>query len=205
MRRLLLLDFDHTLFDTAAFWPFFAQSLALATGEPPEALARDYSTFSVGSGRTRHTDFQAMLAAHHITAPEVARALGSVAAGHDFLYSDARELLSDPAALQEQYDVEILTFGDENFQAMKIGLVPQLESMRAHIVHELKADYISRALPGRSGVLVDDTPHQELGAGWIEVNIDRTRAPHAPIELSPTIFRISDLRDLSNVLAHTPA
>lgn len=194
---MLLIDLDHTLFRTGTvFWQDFALAFARAAGEPDDMLLDGYEAYTVGEGRLRHTDYQRMLSDYSIANDDVIRELDEISAGKNYLHADALELLDRLTVLKARYDVAVLTFGDPDFQSLKLRLVPELDQIPRYIVQELKADFIAREFYDRVGILIDDKPDQHLPPGWREVHIDRLN-PDAPV-VPPAdgTLRITDLRDL---------
>jgi len=96
------------------------------------------------------------------------------------------------------YDVAILTFGQEAFQLLKIEHEPKLNDMPAYITQELKSKYIAAHFSDRpSGVLVDDKPNQGLPSGWTEIHIDRAaKVYETPQRKGDNIIRITSLDDV---------
>lgn len=95
-------------------------------------------------------------------------------ASHDFCYDDAHDFLE--RAVQSQWDVRILTYGNGEYQRYKIKTCRILSDFHipVHVVTEPKKDFLTREFADTEGVLVDDKQPLHLPKNWKHVWIDRT-------------------------------
>jgi hypothetical protein len=198
MKPLLLLDFDSTLFRTLDFWQDFSEIFSMLKHVPAEQLQGHYFDYTVGDGLLRTVDYDAMLADAKLTKGQVQEAVESKLRGKSYLYDDAKQLVAVLQELSKQYDVGILTFGQKDFQQLKIEHEPTLNGIPTFITLELKARYIAANFEAHpSGVLVDDKPGQSLPSGWLEVHIDRTAKHYEkPDHKEVGVIRITSLSDV---------
>lgn len=206
-RQLILFDFDHTLFRTGTvFWADLCEAISRVGNADIEAILADYDTFSTGAGRLRRTEYLRLLAHYQVDENAVAAAVRAIAMDRDYLHADARDLLANIDRIRRDRDIEILTFGDPALQRLKLSLVPEVATIPAHVVGELKAGFIARTWPDRTGMLVDDRPDQNLPIGWRECLIDRNDIYEPSIPADPADpMVIRDLRELLQLLTTPPA
>ncbi len=201
MKPLLLLDLDNTMFRTADFWSDFAVALARAINKPDITFLEDYDAFTIGEGKLRFTDYDRILSNVNITDDQVREYLLPLVVGKSFLFDDAIALLSELPLIVQNYEVRIVTFGQQSFQQLKLDFAPELKDIEADIIQDVKARYISTVFANRTGVLVDDKPKQELPPGWTELHIDRTLAEYSPpIGEATGIIKITSLADVPKLI-----
>lgn len=203
MEPLLLLDFDRTLFRTDYCWQDFAAALAQAANKPDDTYVSSYESFLKDEGRLQMIDYNKILGQTGVAKEVIWQNLQKIAAGKDYLFDDARQLLGQRKKLEEKFELAILTFGQEQYQRLKLNLVPEIADLPQFIIQTLKTDFISSKFAGRRGVLVDDKFGQQLPDGWVEIHIDRQENYVAPVQLDDNIYRVTSLMDvevLANVI-----
>lgn len=201
MKPLLLLDLDRTLFKTDDYWQDFAVALALAAGKPKTTYLQSYSHFLAGEGRLQLIDYQALLAEAGVRHDEVVRSVMKVTAGKQYLYEDAKKLLEQRAVLEISYEVAVLTYGEAQYQQIKLDLVPEIADLPHFITQRLKTDFIAKQFIDRQGVLIDDKPDQDLPKGWTEVHINRQDGYDIPHKVSESVYEVYLLTDFLNLLS----
>lgn len=195
MKKLVLIDFDFTLFKSFDFWQDFSVALAQASGKDLATYSNGYEEFVRGEGRLRLVDYDLILEHAGVTLEQVSEHFARISANKDYLYEDARQLLTELRNMPD-YEVEILTFGEERFQRFKLKLVPEVAGYRHNIIQKLKTNFIAETFLGRQGVLIDDKPDQQLPEGWTEIHINRkAQTTHEPLQLSEHIWQITNLAD----------
>lgn len=195
MKPLILLDFDRTLFKTEDYWQDFALALARASGQPDGYFMSAYDSFLQGEGRLQMVNYDQILAVTGVSEQHIADELARIAAGKSYLYNDGLRLLEDLQKIPE-YEVEIVTFGDDRYQSLKIGLVPEIQNLPINIIQSLKNRFIEAKYVGRRGMLVDDKPEQNLPTGWAEITLNKQANRQNPVNISDGIYEISTLDDV---------
>ena len=121
-RRAILLDFDHTLFDTDRFFWVDLKSAFARFGVPDEAWESSYEAiWPSGYSLVKHLDGLAGLGA--IRGPDIRKAM---LAAFDADFSDLRRYLFPDvpgflkAARERGFDLILLSFGDPAWQSYKV-------------------------------------------------------------------------------------
>lgn len=172
--RLLLIDFDRTLFDSgrfiAAWWSWLGQRYGLSAEQELSRIDDFYSYV----GDWRNYDFMSHLASLQLptTVEQVMTDGRQALTGQDFLYSDARRLLARVA----DREVRIVTFGNAAYQRYKLSFCGDLDHLPVDIIEEDKADYVTRRYGDRSVVLIDDKLLDGLPSSIHFVHLDRSQA-----------------------------
>lgn len=195
--RLLLVDFDRTLFDTSRFveawWRRAAERYHI---DIARELGRMEEYFNY-VGQWRSYDFYRHVGELGLTVP-VEQLLDTVRrdlATQDFTYDDAKYVFQ----LKEHRDVELVTFGNQPYQTYKISFVPELKAWTKHITEVDKADYLRVKFGDRPLALVDDKDLQaELPANVDFVRLNRSQAE--PVVKRGKLVAISGLNHLEEVL-----
>ena len=155
--RAILLDFDHTLFDTDRFFWVDLKFAFARFGVPKEAWEKSYEAiWPLGYSLAKHLDELERLGV--IADPEIKRTmLGTLEATFSdlraYLFSDVPGFLK--AAHHRGFDLILLSFGDPAWQSYKVrasGLAPLFQK----IVYTVKQ--------GGKGELLDD-----LGSSYAEL------------------------------------
>lgn len=196
IKPYLLLDLDRTLFKTDEYWQDFAKALARSLGVPDGTYSGGYDEFLVGEGRLQMVDYSKILAATGAKHDIIRKNLTEICAKNQYLYDDAQRLLSNLGTLQQVYEVQIITFGENDYQNLKLSLLPELKNIPKHIIQELKTDYISTHFNGGVGMLVDDKYGQDLPAGWAEIHLKRQQKYEKPATLESSVYEITSLDDV---------
>ena len=122
VRGGILLDFDHTLFDTDRFFWVDLKSAFARFGVPDDAWEKSYETiWPSGYSLVKHLDELARLGA--ITGPDIRK---TMLAALDADFSDLRPYLFPDvpgflkAACQRGFDLILLSFGDPAWQSYKV-------------------------------------------------------------------------------------
>lgn len=188
-KPLLLLDLDRTLLDTDRFTDLVARQVFTLTGTRHNP--RHYHN---GDGCNYEAFTAAMETPPCLFEQAVRRAAKTSLL--TLLYPDVWPLLSRPGRVADtSIDIAILTFGNTQYQKLKISSLPPLTPLPAHITQEPKRDYIARNFPNRAGWLVDDKPNQNLPDGWGEIHLDRgdRQLVFGPKRAAPGTARICGL------------
>lgn len=170
----LYLDLDHTLFNTDQANLRFGQVVEALFGITPAQLAHNQTAFSVQVGGGQHFyRFFAQLASIGIAIDRAKQQMHQALMNEDFLYPDARYLLS----YLEKHNVsaKVLSLGDPDFQSFKYSLVPELQQYPFICVQALKGEYF-QAHASEPAMIVDDMHIAALPEGCRGVLIDRTQA-----------------------------
>lgn len=113
----------------------------------------------------------------------------------DFLFPDAVEFLAEQQQVEE---VEILTYGVEEYQLFKINLCPELLGLGipVSVVSEPKSVYLSRQAHRAGGTLVDDKYPLNLPDNWQHVWLNRSMAleESGPLVLADGVVCINSLK-----------
>lgn len=196
MKPLILLDLDRTLFKTDDYWQDFAVALARAAGKPENAYIGGYDDFLVGEGRLQMINYEKIMAVTGAKHEDIRVNLAKTSANKQYLYDDAINLLSQLENLEQQYDIAIITFGENRYQNLKISLVPEIANIPKHIIQIYKNAYIAENFARRQGMLVDDKFGQDLPSGWAEVHLSRQHNYGYPVTIEPSVYEITSLNDV---------
>lgn len=198
MTKLLLVDFDRTLFDTdqfsQAWWQWLAKTYKV---DAARELGR-FEDFYTYVGEWRNYDFFAHIGDLSLPQPvdEVLAAGRHALRGRDFRYADS----SVVDRLHAPRDVELVTFGNAPYQQYKLSFCPMYdEGWVKHIIEEEKGDFIARTYGGRPTILVDD----KMLAGSLPVTsefIHLDRAQDRPVVIHDTYRSINSLNELEALL-----
>ncbi|HET7630567.1 MAG TPA: hypothetical protein VFK03_04300 [Candidatus Saccharimonadales bacterium] len=195
--RLLLVDFDRTLFDTSRFveawWRRAAERYRI---DIARELGRMEEYFNY-VGQWRSYDFYRHVGELDVDIP-VERLLEQVRhdlVDQDFTYDDAQVVFQ----LKSRRDIELVTFGNQPYQTYKISFVPQLADWTKHITEVDKADYLRVKFGDRPLILVDDKDlRAELpdNVNFIRLNRSQTE----PVIKRGKTVSISSLNYMEKVL-----
>jgi len=201
MKPVILLDFDRTLFDTDLFWIDFAECLAVVIGISPSQILKAYTDYVTATGITSYIFYEDYIKQHNINHKLVQETVNKMLKNKQYLFEDAIKLLNSSDNLQREYEVAVLTYGQELFQNLKISLCKELKSLTSYITLLPKAQFIDYYISNRVGLLVDDKLGQNLPNGWVEVHIDRNSQKSEVTMINKDILEIYDLGQLSNILS----
>jgi len=191
-KSILFVDLDRTLFDTSRFVEAIRNELKLqfqvvmTTNEArnyyryyEDLYDYDFFKHCQDRGVTSQQIYDCIF-------PELLIKYGS------FLYEDVRSLLGT--------EFEIMTFGSEPYQSLKLKMAPELQDRAVTIVHERKGAYINREFKNVSVTLIDDKPAAMTGysAGTF-IHLDR--AQKVPIINDESGIHIRSLNHTKEVLS----
>ncbi|HET8690178.1 MAG TPA: hypothetical protein VFL81_01975 [Candidatus Saccharimonadales bacterium] len=195
--RLLLVDFDRTLFDTSRFaetwWRWAAERYAI---DIARELGRMEEYFNY-VGQWRSYDFYRHIGELDLEVPveQMLEQARHDLAGENFTYADARAVFK----LKDERRIELVTFGNQRYQAYKISFVSMLDDWVKHITEVDKADYLRAKFGERPLVLVDDKDlHRELAENVEFIRLNR--AQDHPVEQADGWVSINSLDRLEEVL-----
>ncbi len=163
-RRGILLDFDHTLFDTDRFFWVDLKSAFARFGVPDEAWEKSYERiWPSGYSLVKHLD--ELFRTGAIAGPESRM---TMLAALDAAFSDLRPYLFPDvlafleAAHHRGFDLILLSFGDPAWQSYKVrasGLAPHFQKIVYTAEQEGKAELFDDLVP-RYGELhaIDNNP-----------------------------------------------
>jgi len=183
--RAILLDFDHTLFDTDRFFWVDLKSAFARFGVPDDAWEKSYEAiWPSGYSLVKHLDELERLGAigdHEIRRTMLATLEAAFSDLRIYLFPDVPAFLE--AARQRGFDLILLSFGDPAWQSYKVrasGLAPLFQKI------------VYTAKQGGKGELLD-----ELGSSYAELraidnnpaDLDSMKARH-PNLLTHLICRV---------------
>jgi hypothetical protein len=92
-----------------------------------------------------------------------------------FCYADGHSMLR--YLTTKNYDVRILSFGDEGYQRFKMSLCEVIRTLHIpiHVVLQPKRHYFAQHHQEGEYVLIDDKPHLELPKNTTHILIDRAK------------------------------
>lgn len=202
MKKKLFIDFDRTLFDTLRFWDDLDLAITKKFGLKKGSLTENYLSFSVSNGDLRMVDYNMMIHNLGVSKKDLSLFLSKIIRLeiNNYIYPDGIEFLMNIQSLSDKYDVEILSYGNYEYQSLKMNNVPKLDHIKKYIVDEPKSIYIKRTFPDHRGLLVDDKPNQSLPKGWVEVNIDRHISESKITKVGTNVFKITKLTDIYQLI-----
>jgi len=168
-RRGILLDFDHTLFDTDRFFWVDLKSAFARFGVPDDAWEESYETiWPSGYSLVKHLDELLRLGA--IPVPESREMMLNTleAAFSDlrtYLFPDVMAFLT--AARIRGFDLILLSFGDPAWQSYKVrasGLAPYFQKIVYTATQEGKADLLDDLTPHYAELYAIDNNPADLDA-----------------------------------------
>ena len=176
--RAILLDFDHTLFDTDRFFWVDLKSAVARFGVPEDAWEKSYEAiWPVGYSLAKHLDELERLGV--IAGQDIRRTMldtldADFSDLRPYLFPDVPAFLE--AARQRGFDLILLSFGDPAWQSYKVrasGLAPLFQK----IVYTVKQ--------GGKGELLDDLSSSYAELCAIDNNpadLDSMKARHATLQ-----------------------
>lgn len=195
--RLLLVDFDRTLFDTSRFaeawWRWAANRFEI---DIAAELGRMEEYFNY-VGQWRSYDFYRHVAELGLgrSADQVLDEARLALADQDFTYPDAKAVFD----LKARRDMELVTFGNQRYQSYKISFVPALAGWIKHITEADKADYLRSKFGTAPLTLVDDKDlSTELSANVDFIRLNRRQ--DKPVVRRGRTTSINSLKFLEQVL-----
>lgn len=205
MKYKLLLDFDRTLFDTHNFWIDLDILLFKKYGLPPDWLKENYPKFVLSKYDQQMVVFQLLANQSRVPEAELAMSITEMIKNKpdNYLFFDAVDILSDLNQFAHGYEVEILTFGDNQFQAIKTDPGELIRKIPIRIISEPKSEYIKREFSDYRGILIDDKPDQQLPEGWLEINLLRSNQSLNDIyEQSKNVYVINNLHQAQPIITN---
>ena len=168
----LYLDLDRTLFMTEKAKQVFGDACKQLFGLDTKQLIEESTAFRVTVGDQHFYRFFDQLAGQGIAPSRAKKELAQALKGQDFLYPDARELLS---YLDEKRIMPtILTLGDHDYQTFKASLVPELAARPIVTVEQPKAIFLQTVTT--AALIVDDHRVVDLAGRHRLVLIDREQS-----------------------------
>ena len=132
--RAILLDFDHTLFDTDRFFWVDLRSTFARFGVPEETWEKSYEAiWPLGYSLGKHLDELerlGVIADHEIRTTMLATLEAAFSDLRPYLFPDVRAFLE--AARHRGYELILLSFGDPAWQSYKVrasGLAPSFQKI----------------------------------------------------------------------------
>lgn len=153
-QKLLLLDFDRTLFDSGRFIDQVWEQLA-RYGADAKAAKTQVDRFRVYVGDLYDYNFFGHLESLGLGDTQaIVDRLHADLGNENFLFADAPSALD----LQKQIKTEILTYGNEPFQRFKLSFCPQLADIQTVIMTRPKGEFLRDQHLDYNVTLVDDKP-----------------------------------------------
>jgi hypothetical protein len=201
MKPLLLLDLDRTLFATDTFRGYVVDVLVKITGKQSAVIEQMMTEHSdAPDTHLRHTDFTAVLQKLEIPQNEAYLEITKAVPPNSLLLPDVPDFL-DWIQGQTIYEPRILSFGQKDFQQLKLATCPTLGWLPADIILERKNTFIQRMFSQQSGALIDDKPRQSLHNNWIEITINRTMpSVRQPRRKTSNVWEITTLIQAKEIL-----
>lgn len=192
---ILFVDLDRTILNSEKFSQIVAAASTRITGRDVNPADHHTADGCNYSSLTAHM-------ASHLTQFETAVKQVAKRAILTLIYPDVWPLLRGDLmrTVGQPAHLAILTFGDPQYQRLKIDSLTPLHHMSTHIVQEPKRDYITRNFPHRTGWLVDDKPGQNLPHGWGEIHLDRSAARQYPQKMGDNITQICELGQIADAI-----
>lgn len=194
MKKLLLLDFDRTLFDSDAFinklWQIISTKYKLDFTDMLAEMPKFYHAV----GELRYYDFALHL--QEATGQSVEESIGGIRpemAKTQYQYSDVEPTLHQ---LSQEFEIRILSFGQPWFQNLKMSFTHIASDLPRDIILSAKNEFIADHFAGRQGALVDDKRNSELPKGFTEIWLNRDSKESEP----DSIITINSLKQLPEVL-----
>jgi phosphoglycolate phosphatase-like HAD superfamily hydrolase len=169
--RILLLDLDRTLFDTARFMPAMWQAIAAQYSLNYEHQMALVPHFYRAMGDYRYYDLKVHLQDLGMDAEEVIDKVTPVLQKQDFIFPDVSELKEWQK--RPDYEIRVLTFGPEWVQSFKLRFAPEIAQLPLDMILEPKNEFIARTYPRQGGLLVDDKRNPQLPPSFKEVWLNR--------------------------------
>ncbi len=168
-RRGILLDFDHTLFDTDRFFWVDLKAAFTRFGVSDDAWEKSYETIWP-SGYSLRTHLEALFRLGAIASVSVASAMHatlerSFSDLRPYLFPDVVEFLN--AARQQDFDLILLSFGDPAWQSYKVqasGLTPYFTQIMYTPHEQGKAGMLDMLAPAYADLRAIDNNPADLDA-----------------------------------------
>lgn len=172
----ILIDYDFTLFDTAASSQDLWNELAASCGKSPAEVEADSGQFYIDPVLGGY-DYEGHVVSYGLEPKVMWKQLDEMFRSHDYLYPDGLPFIQELHA--HGYSPSVLSFGEKRFQAAKIA--PHVGALLPYdVVLRRKGLHIAEQYTSETGALIDDIPEQRLPAGFTEIHIDRGAAIRSP-------------------------
>lgn len=146
MKRLYLVDFDRSLFDTARFQTDLTR--ALTEGDTAQEAAFVAGIPRYSNSKTGFYDFfEHASATASLHRAQIMERLEAGIPEPDYTFDDAREWASRH---QGRHDIVILSVGGADYQALKFKYAPSLGHLPRHVIRENKSLLLQEDLAGSS-------------------------------------------------------
>lgn len=171
MKKLLLLDFDRTLFSTDFFienlWRVIAKKYDLNYLD----IMAEIPKFYHARGELRYYDFVFHFQdAIGKTVEESIESIRPELANISYQYEDAEKMIQE---IGNEFEMRILSFGETWFQNFKMSFSHIASDLPRDIILAAKNDFISSHFANRQGALVDDKRNSDLPKEFTEIWLKR--------------------------------
>jgi hypothetical protein len=169
-RRIIFVDLDRTIFDTARFMPDVWHTVADLYDVDAERELQHVPDWYESVGDLYHYPFPAHFeAVTGVSADDAKSELHRRLRGRDYAFSDTIAMRDWK---KRGYEVRILSFGARWFQDFKLSFLPDFHEPR-DIILEAKGPFIAKNFPDAVGFMVDDKRNPDLPPAVHEVWLDR--------------------------------
>jgi hypothetical protein len=193
---VVYIDFDSTLYNTAAFshglWTVIARKAGISIDQVKTDAASYFFHPTLGG-----YEYEKHIAIYGLNPEEMWQELDDIVRNNNYLYQDSPEFMQ--SLVKNGYRPKILTFGEKRFQLAKIYPTlkyfshnHQFEIEDVIVVDKKKNEHINLYHKGQKGVLVDDKPDQDLPSEFTEIHINREFRLASP-QIKENIAIVSDL------------
>jgi hypothetical protein len=211
--RLIILDFDNTIFDSRQFYRDMSMVLQREFGIDAQEFTQEQPQYLLAEDHSY--DFFHHIKARGLKRAEVSLVLRKQLGGGDYLYPDVIPFLETHH--DEHTEVVILTVGVEDWQRFKLSFCPSLAHLVHHIISVHKGTHLAKHLKlnddGRLGLdiiapglfwqilLMDDKPatFADLPKPIPGLSLYRIRRPDDPKGIQPTPPQATELTSLTDL------
>ena len=170
--KTLFLDMDRTLLNTNEFVQAFWRAVEKYYRINHEHAIAEMPKYYHDMGELRYHDLYLQLSELFGLDPdEVIATIRPDLATQDFLYADVKPIL---ALQKHDFELRIITFGEQWFQQCKLSFLPALDHLPRDIILESKGAFLARTYPQAEGWMIDDKRNPHLPPNVQEVYLDRT-------------------------------
>lgn len=138
-RRLIIVDFDRTLFNVNEFFTDFCSQILSDEGVTNTELRAEVEEF-LHSGN--HSDFRPFMERYHVDLQGVMAKVNYTLSHKSYLYSDVKDFL----ARFKNDKVIIVSVGVQEYQEIKFQLTDSLSHIERVVIDANKGDYLKTRL-----------------------------------------------------------